>query len=88
MADQRSRGLALSRVFLYLVLIFLALMFLLPMYVMLANSFKPLDEIRSGQLMALPIEWTTAPWKSAWSTAQIHSASSLRSAGRGAAAAG
>jgi len=71
MADQRSRGLALSRVFLYLVLIFLALMFLLPMYVMLANSFKPLDEIRSGQLMALPIEWTTAPWKSAWSTAQI-----------------
>ncbi|MDE3009523.1 MAG: carbohydrate ABC transporter permease [Pseudomonadota bacterium] len=71
MADTRDKGLVAGRIFLYLVLIFLALLFLLPMYVMLANSFKPLEEIRNGQLMALPIDWTTAPWRSAWSTAQI-----------------
>jgi glucose/mannose transport system permease protein len=43
----------------------------LPVYVMVVNSVKPLDEIRSGNLMALPIDWTIAPWLTAWSTAQI-----------------
>ena len=38
---------------------------------MLSNSVKPLDEIRSGNLMALPIAWTIEPWLTAWSTAQI-----------------
>jgi glucose/mannose transport system permease protein len=35
------------------------------------NSLKPLDEIRGGNLMALPMEWTLEPWATAWSTAQI-----------------
>ncbi|HEU0204106.1 MAG TPA: carbohydrate ABC transporter permease [Burkholderiaceae bacterium] len=43
----------------------------MPVYVMVANSFKPLDEIRSGNLMALPLVWTLEPWFEAWSTAQI-----------------
>jgi glucose/mannose transport system permease protein len=38
---------------------------------MLVNSLKPLEEIRQGQMLALPGEWTIAPWLSAWSTAQI-----------------
>jgi glucose/mannose transport system permease protein len=71
MAEHRSRSLAPERVLLYAVLLFLALLFLLPVYVMLANSFKPLEEIRSGDLMALPVAWTVEPWLSAWSTAQI-----------------
>ncbi len=71
MGEHRSRGLAAERVLLYAVLLFLALLFLLPVYVMLANSFKPLEEIRSGDLMALPVAWTVEPWLSAWSTAQI-----------------
>ena len=71
MAEHRSRSLAAERVLLYAVLLFLALLFLLPVYVMLANSFKPLEEIRSGDLMALPVAWTVQPWLSAWSTAQI-----------------
>ena len=71
MADRRSRGLGVDRIILYAVLLFLALMFLLPVYVMVANSVKPLDEIRSGNLMALPITWTIEPWLTAWSTAQI-----------------
>ena len=60
-----------DRIILYAVLLFLALLFLLPVYVMLSNSVKPLDEIRSGNLMALPIAWTIEPWLTAWSTAQI-----------------
>jgi glucose/mannose transport system permease protein len=61
----------LGRLVLYLVLGVSALVFLLPVYVMVVNSLKPLDEIRGGNLMALPIDWTIAPWLSAWSTAQI-----------------
>jgi glucose/mannose transport system permease protein len=71
MGKHRSRSLAPERVVLYAVLLFLALLFLLPVYVMLANSLKPLEEIRSGDLMALPVAWTVEPWLSAWSTAQI-----------------
>ena len=59
------------RLALYLLLSVLALAFLLPVWVMVVNSFKPLDEIRSGNLMALPHEWTLAPWLTAWSSAQI-----------------
>jgi len=38
---------------------------------MVVNSLKPLDEIRGGDLMALPQLWTIEPWKAAWSYAQI-----------------
>jgi len=61
----------LARIALYAVLFACAVVFLMPVYVMVVNSFKPLDEIRSGNLMSLPIDWTVAPWLSAWSTAQI-----------------
>jgi glucose/mannose transport system permease protein len=71
MAEHRSTGLRADRVLLYAVLLSLAFLFLLPVYVMVVNSVKPLDEIRSGNLMALPIDWTIAPWLTAWSTAQI-----------------
>ena len=59
------------RVVIYALLVLLALLFLMPVYVMTVNSLKPLDEIRNGNLMSLPHEWTIAPWLSAWSTAQI-----------------
>jgi len=71
MADHRAKRLRPERIFLYAVLLFLALFFLLPVYVMVANSFKPLDEIHSGDLMSLPVTWTVEPWFTAWSTAQI-----------------
>ena len=63
--------LPLARIALYALLIALAIVFMLPMYVMVVNSLKPLDEIRGGNLMALPRDWTIEPWLSAWSTAQI-----------------
>ena len=68
---RRKGGFGLGRLLLYALLLVMAVVFLLPVYVMIVNSLKPLDEIRSGNLMALPIDWTVAPWLTAWSTAQI-----------------
>ena len=61
----------IGRLALYVVLFVFAIYYLLPLYVMLANSFKPLAEIRQGDMLALPQVWTLDPWRSAWSTAQI-----------------
>lgn len=59
------------RTCLYVVLFVFCLFYLVPLYVMLVNSFKELDEIRGGGMLNLPENFTTAPWASAWSTAQI-----------------
>ena len=61
----------LTRALIYLVLIVFALYYLLPLYVMVVNSLKPLDEIRQGDMLSLPQQWTIEPWLNAWSTAQI-----------------
>jgi glucose/mannose transport system permease protein len=61
----------LARSLIYAALILFAVYFLLPLFVMLVNSAKPLDEIRAGNMLALPSALTTAPWASAWSSAQI-----------------
>lgn len=60
-----------TRVLIYLFLLLFALFYLLPFFIMLVNSLKPLDEIRGGNMVALPKIWTIEPWLSAWSTAQI-----------------
>ncbi len=60
-----------GRALLYTLLLVLALIYLLPIWVMVVNSFKPLDEIRSGDLMSVPQIWTIEPWVMAWSSAQI-----------------
>jgi glucose/mannose transport system permease protein len=60
-----------TRVVLYTALVFCALLFAMPLYVMLVNSVKPLDEIRGGDLMAWPQVFTLQPWHDAWSLAQI-----------------
>ena len=61
----------LTRALIYTALILFALYSLLPLYVMLVNSVKPLDEIRQGGMLNLPQTWTIEPWLQAWSTAQI-----------------
>lgn len=60
-----------ARVFIYLVLLLFAVFFLLPFFIMVVNSLKPLSEITGGNMIALPQDWTIEPWLSAWSTAQI-----------------
>ncbi|ABS16521.1 MULTISPECIES: carbohydrate ABC transporter permease [Brucella/Ochrobactrum group] len=61
----------LTRALIYTALLLFAFYYLLPLYVMLVNSFKPLEEIRQGGMLNLPQQWTIEPWLSAWSTAQI-----------------
>ncbi len=60
-----------ARMFIYLVLLLAALFYLLPLFVMAVNSVKPLAEITSGNMLALPKVFTVEPWRQAWSTAQI-----------------
>jgi glucose/mannose transport system permease protein len=60
-----------ARLAIYSALIISAFAFIMPVYVMVVNSLKPLDEIRNGDLLALPIAWTVEPWLMAWSKSQI-----------------
>jgi glucose/mannose transport system permease protein len=69
--DTAVRTGAITRTFIYVTLLVFALFYLLPFFIMLVNSLKPLSEITGGNMMALPQDWTLAPWASAWSTAQI-----------------
>lgn len=56
-----------ARAGIHLFLFGAALFFLLPLYVMLTTSFKGMDEIRAGSILALPVAWTFEPWRQAWS---------------------
>lgn len=60
-----------TRYFVGLILFLFALYFLIPMYVMVVNSVKPLEEIREGNMMALPRAPSFAYWQKAWSEAQV-----------------
>lgn len=65
-----TRGrLSPARIGIYAFLLTAALFFLLPLYVMLATSVKPMDEIRAGNILALPLQMTFEPWRQAWSGA-------------------
>ena len=70
-SDTAIRTSRITRAFIYLFLLLFALFYLLPFGIMLVNSLKPLSEITGGNMIALPQDWTIAPWLSAWSTAQI-----------------
>ncbi|MEZ5477917.1 MAG: hypothetical protein R3E95_10670 [Thiolinea sp.] len=48
-----------------------AVFYLLPLFVMLVTSFKSLDEIRQGNMLALPQMWTLEPWPKAWGSACV-----------------
>lgn len=66
-----SSGRPAFRVILYLVLIFFALFYLAPLYVMVATSLKSVEEIRLGNLLALPQDPSFAAWTKAWSSACV-----------------
>lgn len=61
--------LSVGRIVIYALLVLCALYYLAPLYVMLSTSVKTLDEIRSGNLLSLPMSPTGAAWGKAWSTA-------------------
>ncbi|TCV73568.1 carbohydrate ABC transporter membrane protein 2 (CUT1 family) [Neorhizobium sp. R1-B] len=60
-----------ARYFIYAALVVLALVYLLPLYVMLITSLKSLDEIRGGDMLALPGSPSIAAWVKAWGEACI-----------------
>jgi glucose/mannose transport system permease protein len=59
------------RILLYTLLILFALFYLAPLYVMIATSLKSAEEIRQGNLMALPVDPSLAAWAKAWSAACV-----------------
>jgi glucose/mannose transport system permease protein len=44
-----------------------ALFFLVPLYVIVVTSLKNMDEIRQGEIFALPARWSLDAWSFAWS---------------------
>lgn len=54
---------------LYALLIVFALYYLMPLFVMLTTSLKTLDDIRGGNLIALPEQISFDAWIKAWSSA-------------------
>jgi glucose/mannose transport system permease protein len=65
----KRRTLTPARIGIYAFLLTAALFFLLPLYIMVVTSLKPMEEIRLGSIFALPVQLTVAPWVEAWSAA-------------------
>jgi glucose/mannose transport system permease protein len=68
-ARRRGRMPRPARIGLYVFLVTAAFAFLLPLYVMVVTSIKPMEEIRLGNLFALPVKVTLEPWAQAWMSA-------------------
>jgi glucose/mannose transport system permease protein len=64
----RRRRLTPVRIGIYAFLTGAALFFLLPLYVMIVTSFKSMEEVRQGDIFALPLAATLQAWRQAWST--------------------
>ncbi len=58
-----------ARLGIYAFLASAALFFLLPLYVMIVTSLKPMSEIRLGNIFALPQQPSVQAWAQAWSSA-------------------
>ncbi len=68
-APKRRPRLSPARLGVYAFLLVAALFFAMPLYIMLVTSFKTMDEIRLGNIFALPVSITLEPWVTAWSSA-------------------
>jgi len=66
---RRPRRVTAARIGVYAFLVTAALFFLLPLYIMVVTSLKPMDEIRLGNIVALPVKVTLEAWSKAWSSA-------------------
>jgi glucose/mannose transport system permease protein len=69
-ARQASSGMStktLNRIVIYGLLALFALFYLMPLFVMLVTSFKTMEEIQNGNMLALPQAPTFDPWIKAWS---------------------
>lgn len=66
---RRPRHLTIGRIGVYAFLVTAALFFMLPLWIMVVTSLKPMEEIRLGNILALPAAMTFDAWTKAWSSA-------------------
>ncbi len=66
---RRPQHLTVGRIGVYAFLATAALFFLLPLWIMVMTSLKPMDEIRLGNILAVPAAMTFEAWSKAWSSA-------------------
>jgi len=59
----------IGRALIYTLLVLFALYYLMPLFVMVTTSLKTLDDIRTGNLLALPVQLTVDAWIKAWGSA-------------------
>jgi glucose/mannose transport system permease protein len=64
---RRTRRWSPARIGIYAFLFSAALFFMLPLYIMIVTSLKSMDEIRAGNIFAVPLHLTPEPWRQAWS---------------------
>ena len=67
--DNALRSAIYWRALIYTLLIVIAVIYLAPLFVMVVTSLKSLDEVRLGNMMALPLQITFEPWIKAWGSA-------------------
>lgn len=70
-ALSQSGRMRLGRIAIYAFLVIVALLYLMPLWVMVTTSLKPLDEIYGGSFIGLPKAVTLDAWRAAWSQACI-----------------
>jgi glucose/mannose transport system permease protein len=68
---EKTKSYIAGRLFIYAILFFFVVYYLLPWFVMLMTSLKTMDDIRTGNLISLPREFTLDAWKTAWNGACI-----------------
>jgi glucose/mannose transport system permease protein len=67
-ASGSSRALT-GRFLVYALLTLAAVYYLMPLFIMVVTSLKTLDDIRAGNLISWPREFTLDAWKTAWASA-------------------
>jgi glucose/mannose transport system permease protein len=65
-AKRGLSGKTINRIVIYGLLALFAVFYLMPLFVMLVTSFKTMDEIQNGNMLALPKAPTLEPWFKAW----------------------
>lgn len=55
-----------SSIAIFVFLCMCAAFMVIPLYVIIVTSLKPIDEITLGRIFALPVNWTLQPWNEAW----------------------
>jgi glucose/mannose transport system permease protein len=66
-----NSGRWVGRIIIYGLLLIFAILYLMPLFVMLTTSFKTMDEIQNGNMLALPQAPTLDPWFKAWGEACV-----------------